>query len=499
MNVMPFRSPARFSRRAFLGTGSVAATGVLFVACSSPTSTSTAPTAAPAAATPAPATKPTEAPGSTVASPVAAKATAGGKQVTIRYGTFWPQYRLDIMATGLKVFEGKWPNIKINVEGSGSQFSDKLTTQLASGTAPDTAICDGNLNILYADQGQALDLTDRLKADNIDITKQSWINGYEILSSKVFAMPWVLSPHAWYFNKTMLKQAGAKDPWDDLKGDWTWADFRDMLVKVTALPPKDGKIKIYGAKLGLDQVAYQLCGFIFSNGGHNYTLQPFQYTLDDPKLIEACEFVFSLYQQDKVILPPDQATALSQGGVTDPFSAGIVGFMEDSTGRLTITRDSVKDTFEWDVVRMPKASTSSGPSRANFAANANFAYAKTPNGDEAYEALKFLAGYSMPDMQGILAQQKLLLPSLKTAGRNQFVTPPPAHVTSFITGGFTSGALMHYKVAKTDQLTTTELDKVILGQQPIRQTLINLNPQLNKLIEIGKSRQFDTSSYSFDT
>lgn len=497
MNVMPSESSTRFSRRAFLGVASMAATGALLVACSGTGSAPTAPTTAPAVGTPAPAAtssgaaQPTSAP--------AAQSAAGTKQVTIRYGTFWPQYRLDIMATGLKVFEGKWPNIKINVEGSGSQFSDKLTTQLAGGTAPDTAICDGNLNILYADQGQALDFTDRLKTDNIDITKLSWINGYEILSSKVFAVPWVLSPHAWYFNKTMLKQAGAKDPWDDLKGEWTWADFRDMLIKVTALPPKNGKIKIYGAKLGLDQVAYQLCGFIFSNGGHNYTLQPFQYTLDDPKLIEACEFVFGLYQKDKVILPPDQVTALSQGGVTDPFSAGIVGFMEDSTGRLTITRDSVKDAFEWDVVRMPKASASSGPSRANFAANANFAYAKTPNPDEAYQALKFLAGYSMPDMQVILAQQKLLLPSLKTAGRNQFNTAPPAHVSSFITGGFTSGALMHYKVAQTDELTTTELDKAILGQQEIRQTLLNLNPQLNKLIEIGKSRQYDTSNYSFDT
>ncbi len=495
MNVMPSKPPVRFSRRTFLGVASVAATGALVIACSSPTATSTAPTAAPTHAT-----KPTGAPPSTVASPVAAQPTAGGTQVTLRYGTFWPQYRLDIMSTGLKVFEGKWPNIKISLEGSGSQFSDKLTTQLASGTAPDTAICDGSLNILYADQGQALDVTDRLRADNIDITKLSWINGYEILSSKVFAMPWVLSPHAWYFNKTMLKQAGAKDPWDDLKGEWTWADFRDMLLKVTALPPKDGKIKIYGAKLGLDQMAYQLCGFIFSNGGHDYTLQPFQYTFDDPKLIEACEFVYNtLFFQDKTILPPDQATALSQGGVTDPFSAGIVGFMEDSTGRLTITRDSVKNAFEWDVVRMPKASASSGPSRANFAANANFIYSKTPNPDDAYLALKFLAGYSMPDMQVILAQQKLLLPSLKTAGRNQFNTPPPVHVSSFITGGFTSGELMHYKVAQTDQLMTTELDKAILGQQTIRQTLLNLNPQLNKLIEIGKSRQFDTSNYSFDT
>src|SRR5262245_2897319 len=242
---------SRVARRAFLGGVLGAATTALLAACGSAPAPTGAP--APTAAARAPeATKPAAAEATKPAA--AAKPSADAKPVTIRYGTFWPQYRIDIMATGIKVFQEKSPNVKIDVEGSGAQFADKLSTQIASGTAPDTAICDGVINIQYAEQGQALDMTARLKSDGIDMTKDSWINGYEILCSKVVAMPWVLSPHAWYYNKTMLKQAGAKDPWDDFKGEWTWADMREMLLKVQALPPKDGKVKIYGPRLGLNQI-----------------------------------------------------------------------------------------------------------------------------------------------------------------------------------------------------------------------------------------------------
>jgi len=71
-----------------------------------------------------------------------------------------------------------------------------------------------------------IDLGDYLKRDKIDLRKQYVLMGSEIWCDRHYAMPFDADPRAVYYNKSMLKQAGAPDPWDHLKGQWT---FEDML------------------------------------------------------------------------------------------------------------------------------------------------------------------------------------------------------------------------------------------------------------------------------
>ena len=44
-----------------------------------------------------------------------------------------------------------------------------------------------------------------------------------------------------YYNKTMIKAAGAKDPWDDLKGKWTLDDMLEI-AKLCTKKDASGKI-----------------------------------------------------------------------------------------------------------------------------------------------------------------------------------------------------------------------------------------------------------------
>ena len=203
-------------------------------------------------------------------------------------------------------------------------------------------------------QGVILDLSSYVQRDGIDLKKDYGLMGVEIWDGKTYAMPWILSPHAWYYNKTMLAESGAPDPWDDLNGDLSWDDMVVIAKAVTKDTNGDGKPDVWGIKLGYNDLDYQLGGIIYSNGGKTHDYETMQYTLTDPKTIEAVQFVYDLVHTEKLIAPLSEVTQLQQAGVAAPFQAGIVAMEEDSTGRLTTNADNIKDKFEWDVFPIPR-------------------------------------------------------------------------------------------------------------------------------------------------
>ena len=289
----------RFGRRHFLALSGGMAAAALLAACGGGVDLST-PTPAPAATiAPAPDrrrdhgprrcrrrhSRPDGAAGATarpatavggVSSPVSGATTtvpkASGnydpppnlkKDVTLRYQTFWAQYRTDILKQSIDQFTQK-TGVKVTVESLPSaDFRTGLATTMAAGTAADTFIDDVWNMVKYYDAGLILDIADRLKADKIDLNTDYGLIGLEQYCGKVYLIPFVLSPHAWYYNKNMFKEVGAKDPWDDLNGQWTFDDFRDAAMKIT----QTGGGKRWGAQLGAT-VEYNWDPIIRTAGAH---------------------------------------------------------------------------------------------------------------------------------------------------------------------------------------------------------------------------------------
>src|SRR6266542_5260904 len=96
----------------------------------------------------------------------------------ITYQTFFPQQRLDIMEPGFRVFREQHPNVKLNVVFD-ADHRNKLNTQVAADSAPDTFIHDVWSTAKYVDAGAVLDLTPRLKTDKIDLAKDYYLIGVE--------------------------------------------------------------------------------------------------------------------------------------------------------------------------------------------------------------------------------------------------------------------------------------------------------------------------------
>lgn len=510
-------TPARsgrplFGRRRFLALTGGAETAALLAACGGGVDTST-PTPAPPSPRPsaAPSTAASAAPaaapgGATVATGATARATTAGgagtpagtasaavsqptgnygfpptlkKDVTLRYQTFWAQYRTDILKQSIDQFTQQ-TGVKVTVESiPGADYRTSLATTMAAGTAPDVFIADIWNAVKYYDAGLILDLTERAKADKIDLNKDYGLIGIEQYCGKTMMLPFVLSPHAWYYNKTMLKEVGAKDPWDDLNGQWTFDDFREIALKVT----QGGNGRRWGAQLGAT-IEYNWDPIIRTAGGAptDFKANPPKYSLGSDASIAALTMIRDWYTKDKIILPPDQSKSLVTEGITSAFAAKLVGMYEDSTGQLTFLAQNVKD-FEWDIAP-PIRKTKDVAPVGHSDGDPNAVSAKAKNPDEAYAFVKHLAG---PTTQDILAKNKLLLPALKaSAGSPAYLEAPPKHMAVFpgVLAGPYRTSFYHGDGLEAQQAMNAFAEQLVLGsKQPADAKA--LQDEMNKNVKFG--------------
>src|SRR5262249_52477812 len=145
--------------------------------------------------------------------------------------------------------------------------------------------------------------------------------GQEFWGGKILVLPLILSPHAWYYNKSLLKEVGAPDPWDALKGDVTWDDLLTM-AKATTRPAQGDRPERWGVQLMYDDVEFSLGGFVWSNGGRTHDWGQLKYTMDLPLSVGAVQWVHDLLQRHGVLMPAGQVSQLQKAGVADPFVTG---------------------------------------------------------------------------------------------------------------------------------------------------------------------------------
>jgi multiple sugar transport system substrate-binding protein len=277
----------------------------------------------------------------------------------------------------------------------------------------------------------------------------------------------------------MLKEVGAKDPWDDLNGQWTYDDFREIALKVT----QAGGGKRWGAQLGAT-MEYNWDPIIRTLGGAttDFKASPPKYAFGSEASIAALTTIRDWYTKDKIILPPEQSKSLVNEGITSPFASKLVAMYEDSTGQLTFLAQNVKD-FEWDVAPPPRKSKDVAPV-GHSDGDATMISAKGKNLNEAYAFAKHLAG---PITQDILAQNKLLLPSLKaSAGSEVYLKAPPTHMSVFpgIFEGSYATSFYHGEGLESQLAMTAFAEQLVLGSKQPSDAKA-LQDDLNKNVKFG--------------
>jgi multiple sugar transport system substrate-binding protein len=411
-----------------------------------------------------------------------AGATAPAGEIV--FMTPWSGVQLEIMNEVNALFSQKFPRIKVNVSPQPSNGYDGIVASFAAGAAPDTLWVAGQYGPRLYDADELIDLTDRFKVAKMDLQRDYISSKLELWQGKIRGVPETVSPHAWFYNKSMLKQAGGKDPWDDLKGDWSWPDLLDGARRTT----KDGQDQ-WGIQLDYTSPWYQDGCFIWTNDGKLIDTAPdpanwrkWRYTFSSAKTAEAFQFIYDLLHTQKVMLPKEETSRVTPPGST-PWLGGKVWSFENSSGQLTLPRRQPPN-FEWDVAPIPRVKAGGRAGVPLWSGNPTGIWKGSKLQDAAWEWAKFKA---LDDAQNFFSRGKTVTASLKRSLTiaDGFESPPPAHVAVFRAVKFEDSGSWHYhpRFQEAEQVATRELGAAFKKEKSLRQALQDIDTACNAIMD----------------
>lgn len=203
--------------------------------------------------------------------------------------------------------------------GSSPEVFQKLMTAIAAGTAPDVATLDRLAVGGWAARG-ALENLDKLIAnDKFPFNKYYKATREEAMyEGSVYALPYDTDLRVMFYNREMFRKAGL-NPDEPPK---TWTELVQYSKKLTVSDAR-GRFK----QLGL----YPICGnpawlflYALQNGTNMLSPDGRKATLDDPRFVEALEWVVKFYDElggaEKIAGFTDSFGTAGQ----NPFLTGLV-------------------------------------------------------------------------------------------------------------------------------------------------------------------------------
>ena len=237
----------------------------------------------------------------------------------------------------VSAFEEANPDIKLDVQSyPGDGYSEKVTTMITGGNAPDVMLLFETDAIRLAAANQIVSLDEYLQGG--DLSSDDFIPAVADLSTKMdgtYGLPWCYATQVLFYNKDLFDAAGVDYP----TADWTWDDYRTAANAVTT---GSGNDKIWGAdKFSFAGIWYSLAG----QAGDEVIDGDGNLVLGDG-MQDAIEFTNELVNVDQVQPQP----AASGTDVTDLFAAGKAAMSLNGSWGVLTYRDA---EFNWDIAPMP--------------------------------------------------------------------------------------------------------------------------------------------------
>lgn len=242
----------------------------------------------------------------------------GGR--TIRFSAWWQVLPYSDMAEpdpatalpediakyeNLKRVEEKY-NVKIEyIEVPWGELQPKLTTSVLAGEPytdiaflPMTYVVPAIVNDLAMPLSEVVSENSDVINDNIAVNNVGTIIDDEY---EVNAVGVPVNGTFMMYNKTMVEDLGLEDPMELYNNDpsaWNWDKFLEYAKAATKDNDGDGNMDTYGLCGFVSNISDQL---VIANGSAIYNAFEGKQGLDDPKTIEALEFLNQLYNVDKVV------------------------------------------------------------------------------------------------------------------------------------------------------------------------------------------------------
>ncbi|MGH2330705.1 ABC transporter substrate-binding protein [Thermoanaerobacter mathranii] len=345
------------------------------------------------------------------------------EKIKISVSTWGSPTELDVFKKVVADFEKVHPDISVEILHIPSDYSTKMNTMIAGGTAPDVIFTsDGDfprwvkqgafLNIQkYVDNSKDINLEDMWESG----LKRYMFDGQRTGTGDLYALPKDIGPTVMVYNKDIFDKLGV--PYPPADRPLSWQEALDMWQKLTVR--KNGKIEIYGS----GPIWWE--GFVWSNGGSILSENRKEFTLHEPKAAEAMQFIHDLTWKYKVV--PD-SRALQAMNDAQMFQTGRLATI--TAGRWSVP-DYRKLKFDWDVAPIPTPTgewtTNGWSGSVGLAVNA-----KTKHPEEAYKLVEWFAG---PNGQKRMTELGFSIPNFKSmANTDLFLQPDqkPKHAEVYI-------------------------------------------------------------------
>ena len=240
------------------------------------------------------------------------------------------------------------PSVEIDAVYAGS-YQDtvaKVLTAARGGNAPQLSVILSVDMFTLLDEDLILPFDDFVKTD----ADKEWLNSFYAsfmensqTGGKTYGIPFQRSTPVLYYNKDAFKEAGL----DPNTPPATWDEMVEMgkkLVKKNA----NGEIERYGVRIPSSGFPYWLFqglttqnNVILANSDGNQT------NFDDPKVVEALEYLIALSKEHGVM-----ADGIIEWGATPKaFFEGQTAMMWTTTGNLTNVRNNAP--FDFGVAMLP--------------------------------------------------------------------------------------------------------------------------------------------------
>jgi multiple sugar transport system substrate-binding protein len=235
---------------------------------------------------------------------------------------------------------------KVTYQVVSGDYATKLLTQLSGGSAPD-AFYVGDTSMAKLIESNVLEPLDTYLASPDATVK--FADTYAGLSQwckstdgKIYGIPVDCNPHAFWFNKKVLAEAGvAQDPGAAFDaGAWNQAAMTDLLTKVKAAGKKGGT---------LESNWFDICSWITTFGGTAFDESGKAVFDTDPKAKAALEWLIEQVKNGNMTyggsLPKGQ-------GVDALFYAGQLATL--GYGRWVLPNlKKLKKTVDYDIAPLP--------------------------------------------------------------------------------------------------------------------------------------------------
>ena len=281
--------------------------------------------------------------------------------------------------TVLANFAAAQPDIKVEyLDIPGDEFYTSINTQGAAGNLPDIWYTRTFDVPVWAAKGWTLDLQPLAERDASEVnTDDFWPAELAQMQWKghLYALPYDFSNIGIYYNKNMFADAGVDNLTDN---NWKWDDLLNTALKFIE---KDGdEFKTWGLDMYLWNWVFH--GVMYGWGGDIWT-DDFKTSLVNSQENLDC-FNWFIDARKQGLYP--EAGAMPQG--VNPFGGGLVPMAFQGSWATATLRDVIKDSFDFDVVAMPKSP--SGAPCLNAAGGAWGIAKNSPSAEAAWTFNKFL-------------------------------------------------------------------------------------------------------------